>query len=84
MTVILYDKQLPYTLNSIISCEPPSNADGDNWFQYKITQGANIITGYKCGEFNQVKESIENNIERLNQRQKGKFGSLNNSTTTKP
>ncbi len=77
MTVLDSSKQLPYILNSITSCEPPLQADGNNWFQYEISQGHNIITGYKCGEYAYVLESIEINIERLNQRQKGKFGTMN-------
>ena len=81
MTAIHYSKQLPYTLNSIISCTPPFQADGDNWFQYKIAQGSNMITGYKCGEYAHVLQSVEANIERLNQRQQGKFGSMNNQKT---
>ncbi len=77
MALIHSGKQLPYTLNSIISCKPPYPVDGNDWYQYKISQGHNIIVGYKCGEYAHVLESIELNIERLNLRQKGKFGTMN-------
>ncbi len=77
MAVIQSCKQLPYTLKSLINCEPPFQSEGNNWYQYKISQGHNIITGYKCGEYAHVLESVEINIDRLNQRQKGKFGNMN-------
>ena len=83
MAVINSGKQQPYTLNSIVSCEPPYSAVGNDWFHYKISQGSNMITGYKCGEYTQVLQSIEINIERLNQRQRGKFGPIHTSTSTK-
>lgn len=77
MTVIQSGKQLPYTLKSLTSCEPPFESDNNNWFKYMILQGSNIITGYKYGEFANVLESVELNVDRLNQRQIGKFGSMN-------
>lgn len=77
MTVTQLNKQLPYSLESLISCDPPFQTEGCNWFQYKISQGRNIITGYKCGDYAHVLESVEVNIDRLNQRQKGKFGNMN-------
>jgi hypothetical protein len=42
-----------------------------------------MITGYKCGDYSYVLESVETNIERLNLRQKGKFGPMHTSTSTK-
>ena len=83
MTVINSGKQPPYTLSLLVSCEPPYSAVGNDWYQYKISQGPNIITGYKCGEYQHVLQSIEINIERLNLRQKGKFGAIHTSTSTK-
>ena len=73
MNLIQSSKQLPYVLKSITSCEPPFESKENNWFKYKILQGSNIITGYKCGEYAHVLASIEVNIDRLNQRQKGKY-----------
>lgn len=71
------NKQLPYSLKSLISCKPPFQSEDNEWYQYEISQGHNIITGYKCGEYAQVLESIEINIDRLNERQKGKSGNQN-------
>ena len=79
MTVIQSSKPLLYVLKSITNCEPPFDSKDSNWFQYKILQGSNIITGYKCGEYAHVLESIEVNIDRLNQRQKGKYVVMSSS-----
>ena len=80
MTIILSNKK-PYTLNSLIKCKPPFHADEKNWFKYKISQGANTITGYKCGEYDYVLQSVQVNIEQLNQRQTGSYKSI---SITKP
>ena len=81
MTVIQTSKQLPYTLKSLTSCEPPFHSEENNWYKYKISQGSNIIIGYKYGEYAYALEAIELNIDRLNERQKGKYGS---ASTSKP
>ena len=83
MTATNSVNQLPYTLESNSSCEPPYQSTENNWYQYNISQGTNTITGYKSGEYTYVIQSINANIERLNLRQKGKFGPLHTSTGSK-
>ncbi len=77
MPVIKSNYQIPYKLKSLTNCKPPFKAEGSNWYQYEISQGSNIITGYKCGDHKHVLESVQLNIDQLNQRQKGKYGNMN-------
>lgn len=74
--MIQYNKQPPYSLKSLVSCQPPFKTIENNWFQYEISQGCNTITGYKCGDYEHVLESVQFNIDQLNQRQKGKYSNL--------
>jgi hypothetical protein len=38
------------------------------WYRYLISNGMNQITGYRCGTLSEVKEYLNNNIKRLNQK----------------
>lgn len=76
MKTFYSNKQQKYTLNSIIRCIPPQQASGTGWYEYKIVQGENIITGYKCGEYIHVLQSVEENIAQLNLRQYGNYGPM--------
>lgn len=64
----------PYTIQSITHCAPPEGAEGDDWYYYVITQGPNVITGYKQGTLAFVTQAVEENVYFLNERQKGRYG----------
>jgi len=61
-----------YSIESIKPVDPPTGAEGDDWHQYVIVQGTNRISGYRQGNLESVRQSTEENIELLNERQFGK------------
>jgi hypothetical protein len=70
----MQDEQM-YELVSIDESEPPSNDDdiaGDDWFRYQISQGENVITGYRRGKLRTVKREVKTIIVGLNERRSGK------------
>ena len=48
-----------YRLISIESTTAPSGSAGDDWFVYRIAQGKNVTTGYRCGNRGDVDAEIE-------------------------
>jgi len=64
-----------YELVSIDESAPPSN-DGQNgdgeWFRYQISQGENMITGYRRGKLRTVRREVKTIIIGLNERRSGK------------
>jgi hypothetical protein len=57
-----------YRLISIESTTAPSGGAGDDWFVYRIAQGKNMATGYRCGNRGDVGAEIERIVEALNMR----------------
>ena len=52
-----------------IECTPaPSGSAGDDWFVYRIAQGKNIATGYRCGSRGDVGAEVERIVNALNVR----------------
>jgi hypothetical protein len=47
---------------------------GTGWHCYVIEQGENTIRGYQRGSMKAVKQSVEEIVERLNERRYGKRG----------
>jgi hypothetical protein len=60
--------RLMFRLLSIERHAPPAGGDGNNWFVYKISQGDNVITGYRCGSIGAVTEGVRKVVEGLNER----------------
>jgi len=61
-----------YELISIDEAKPPRGSEGGDWFRYKISQGENIITGYRRGSLRAVKRDVKTIILGLNERRSGK------------
>jgi hypothetical protein len=57
----------PFRLDSITEVTPPDGHEG-SWHRYVIMQGGNRITGVRSGTRFEVSSSIENLVERLNER----------------
>lgn len=64
----------PFRLIAIERAEPPTGADGKNWYRYTITQGANAINGYLQGTATGVKNAAEQIVGQLNERRAGRWG----------
>ncbi len=73
----------PYKIESIDTTEPPSGAEGSNWYHYVIVQGHNTIHGYRQGSLESVKLAVEENVDQLNERQLGKRGRVHLVTNPK-
>jgi hypothetical protein len=63
---------LVFELVSIDESNPPSGSEGDNWFRYQISQGENLITGYRRGSLRTVKRDVKTIVVGLNERRSGK------------
>lgn len=61
-----------FELVSIDEAKPPRGSEGSNWFRYKISQGENMITGYRRGSLRTVKREVNIIIVGLNERRSGK------------
>ena len=53
----------------------PEGCTGRNWHLYRIAQGENEITGYRCGEIGRVKVDVELIVAALNDRRQWSKGS---------
>lgn len=58
----------PYELRAVKKSEPPSGSEGSNWIKYEITQGTNVITGYRQGSVTAIKRVAEEIVVGLNER----------------
>jgi hypothetical protein len=57
-----------YRLISVDRTGAPSGATGDDWLVYRISQGANVVTGYRRGRRQDVRIALEDLVEALNVR----------------
>ena len=57
-----------FELVSIDPTAAPNGGAGDDWLVYRISQGLNLITGYRCGSRAQVVAEIERIVIALNER----------------
>ena len=64
--------ELVFELVSIDETKPPKGSEGSDWFKYEISQGENIITGYRRGSLRTVKRDVKTIIVGLNERRSGK------------
>lgn len=65
-------KNLQFELVSIDESKAPSGSEGDNWLCYRISQGSNMIVGYRRGSLRTVKRDVKEIIVGLNERRSGK------------
>jgi len=63
-----------YEIVSVEPADPPGGMAGTGWHCYVIEQGENTIRGYQRGSTKAVKQSVEEIVERLNERRYGKRG----------
>jgi len=66
--------QADYEIVSVEPADPPGDMVGNGWHCYVIEQGENTIRGYQRGSMKAVKQSVEEIVERLNERRYGKRG----------
>lgn len=57
-----------YRLASIETTSAPLRGVGDDWLVYRITRGANVVTGYRRGTRASVTVDVEKIVEALNER----------------
>jgi hypothetical protein len=58
----------PYELKAVLKADAPSGSQGENWIKYEITQGRNVITGYRQGSVTAIKRVAEEIVVGLNER----------------
>jgi hypothetical protein len=57
-----------FRLVSIVATRTPSGCAGKDWLEYRITQGHNLITGYRRGDLGSATAAIEQIVIGLNER----------------
>jgi hypothetical protein len=57
-----------YRLVSIEAARAPQGGAAGSWFLYRIAQGENPITGYRCGDRASVSAEVEAIVAALNGR----------------
>ncbi len=75
-----------YELVSIDESEPPSGGietGSEDWYRYQISQGENLITGYRRGKLRTVRSEVKSIIVGLNERRSGKRKQPAARTTSK-
>jgi hypothetical protein len=73
-----------YRLLSVDSVPAPAGCAGPDWFVYRISQGANAITGYRRGNSDSVRAEADAIVTALNERRewrKSKAGPKSRRTT---
>ena len=71
----------PYKVLSIENSSPPTGADGADWYHYVIEQNQNTIHGYQQGTLESVEHAVNEIVDMLNERRRGKYG---RTSTHKP
>jgi hypothetical protein len=64
-----------FRLVSIAAAHAPTGCVGRDWLVYRISQGANSITGYRRGSLEAVSADVERIIDALNERRRKVKGS---------
>jgi hypothetical protein len=59
---------VPFELVSIDPTAAPHGGAGDDWLVYRISQGLNLVTGYRCGSRAHVVAEVERIVIALNER----------------
>ena len=63
-----------YGIVSVEPVKPPRGMAGTDWHCYVIEQGKNNIRGFRQGSIDTVTRAVEEIVDRLNERRRGKFG----------
>ena len=63
-----------YRLVSIDAVRAPDDCLGSDWHRYRIAQGENGITGYRCGDLARVTADVEAIVTALNERREWRKG----------
>jgi len=61
-----------YRLLSIDAVGAPEDCIGGDWLRYRIGQGENEITGYRCGDLARITAEVEAIVAALNERREWK------------
>jgi hypothetical protein len=64
----------PFELSAVDESKAPLEGDSGTWFRYTITQGSNVITGYRRGSRTAVTQAVKAIVADLNERRVGKRG----------
>ena len=64
----------PFELSAVDESKAPLEDEGGTWFRYTITQGDNVITGYRRGSRTAVTRAVKAIVADLNERRVGKRG----------
>ena len=72
-----------YRLVDIEPMQPPDGASGE-WFAYRISQGSNMIRGYKSGSRFDVAADVEQIVVVLNERRLARRGRVHLIPSSKP
>jgi hypothetical protein len=62
------DTDESFQLESVTTTKTPSGCTGRDWFVYRISQGRNVITGYRQGDLKAVRSEVEQIVVGLNER----------------
>ena len=73
-----------FELVSLTPSVAPVGGEGENWFEYRISQGPNVITGYRQGSTKSVKEAVQEIVAQLNERRVGKPGRVHLTRSVRP
>jgi hypothetical protein len=57
-----------FRLVSVTTTSTPSGCIGRDWFVYRISQGKNVITGYRRGDSKAVRDEVDRIVVGLNER----------------
>lgn len=63
-----------YRLISIDAVCAPPDCMGSDWHRYRISQGENGITGYRCGDLERITAEVEAIVIALNERREWRKG----------
>jgi len=69
-----------YRLIGIGPVAAPSGSEGQDWLQYRIGQGNNVVTGYRRGNIHNVTRELHQVVEDLNERNLVHRGRVNLTT----
>ncbi len=79
------NKGEPFALHAVDQADAPVEGETGTWHRYTITQGDNVITGYRKGSKTAVTRAVKLIIADLNERRCGRRGRvhLTNSSSAK-
>jgi hypothetical protein len=73
-----------YRLLLIEPTKAPEGSSGSDWFTYRISQGENMIRGYKRGSRATVTADVEQIVVSLNERRHVRRGRVDLTPSAKP